>query len=393
MTDISSQFPIRSTQSVYFDAAATAQKPRAVIDSIQDILENKYASIQRGVYQSSQDLTQRYENVRDIVREFCQVPDMYHVVCTHGTTESFNMLQQILPLPKNPATKNVILLSELEHHANSVGWIEFAKENGYTIRYLPLKDYAIDEDALPEYLTADVAVVSISHMSNVFGSMCDVQQICECARRVNAISIIDGAQSISHTPISIHDMQPDFFLFSGHKVGGLTGCGVLIGKKKILEESSVYQKGGQMIQSVTHNSVSYAPLPQRLEAGTTPFVEFISLGEALTFMKQNAKEIYENQSSVFTYLLDRLKSYEDIQLFLSKNQKGILSFVHQKLSHYDIAMFLAEQNICVRAGHHCCMPLMEYLHIPGTVRISIGMHNTKEDVDALCAALDKIRLL
>ncbi len=390
--NIIAEYPFTKQSIVYLDSAATAQKPQHVIDTITTFLTQKNATVHRSIYPLSITATKEFENVRNKIKSFLNISDEYEVICTSGTTQSLNLLAESIQI--TDSTKNEIVLTELEHHANLVCWIELAKKRDWKIKYIPIlkvgTQIELDMDKAKELITEKTAIVSITQLSNVVGSVVDVKQICKFANSVNAISIVDGAQSVTHMPISITDIHPDFFVFSGHKIGALTGCGSLIGKRESLLKLKPYQKGGNMISSVTKDSVTYNNLPYMFEAGTPPIIEFISLGSAVDFYMEHKNEIFDNQSELTSFCLMELQKIPGLSVYTCQNQKGIISFIHKTHSIYDIATLLGEKKICIRAGHHCCMPLMNELGISGTARVSIGAHVTKEDVITFIEELQNI---
>ncbi len=393
-TSLKNEYPFftHNPSCIYLDTAATSQKPRVVIQKVQDILEQKNASVHRGVYPLSQQMTTEFEQTRDCIKSFLDVPQSHEILFTNGATHAFNFLaNSLLELLQHNPHKNEIVLSELEHHANIVPWQEFSKKYGFTITYIPLsEDNTISVETAKKYITQKTAIVSVTHLSNVLGSVIDVKSIVAHAQKHSAITIIDGSQSISHIPVSLLEIQSDFYVCSGHKLGALTGCGFIVSKRDILQKIKPFLFGGHMIKTVGKESYTLNDIPYCFEAGTPPIVECISLSQAIRFLQENMNLIFQNESAVLEHTLTSLQAIPDLVVYTTNNQAGIVSFRHKHISSYDIATLLGEKNICVRCGHHCCMPLMKALAVVGTIRVSIGAYTTKKDIDVFVSELQHI---
>ena len=385
------QFPIFENQKniVYLDSAATTQKPKGVIERINNFYKNENSNIHRGLYKLSENATKEYENSRKIIAKFINA-NPNEIIFTKGTTESINLLaytiQEILPKDKNE-----IVLTELEHHSNIVPWQQLEKAFGYKIKIIPIKkDLTLDYNTAKKIINEKTAIVSISLVSNALGTINNVKEIIKLAKKYNAITIIDAAQAIPHLKIDVKNLGCDFLAFSGHKVYGPMGIGVLYGKYNLLEKLSPFNFGGDMIKSVSFKGSKFLEPPQKFEAGTQNIPSAISLGEAINFInKLGINNIIKHEKNLLNYTYKNLKTIKGITIYNSKNSQSIISFNLKGIHCHDVAQILGDENICIRAGHHCAMPLMAKLGVNGTCRISLGIYNTKQDIDKLIIALKK----
>lgn len=385
-------FPIfqKHKNLVYLDSASTSQKPKQVIDRIKKFYEYENANIHRGVYELSIQATKEYENARQIIAEFINA-DKDEIIFTSGTTDGINKLSRVLPLLfKN---KDEIVLTEMEHHSNLVPWQEASKRFEMKLRFIPIKkNLEIDYEVAEKIINKNTAIVSITHISNALGTINNIDKIISYAKNVGAIVIIDAAQSISRKKIDVKKLNCDFLVFSGHKIYSSLGIGVIYGKKSLLEKIQPFNFGGDMINKVELKSTNFAEPPRKFEGGTQNISGAISLGESIKFInKIGIKKIEKYEKELTNHTLKKLCEINNIKIYLPKNHSSIISFNIKNIHSHDVASILNDYNICIRAGHHCCMPLMNKLNIYGTCRISLAIYNTKEDIDKLIKGLNKVQ--
>lgn len=383
-------FPLLSSNVIYLDSAATTQKPQVVIDAVKSYYETANANIHRGLYDLSIESTRRYDAARATIATFLNAQPK-EIIFTSGTTAGLNLLASVLPAIIDG--RNEIVLTELEHHANIIPWQELAKRNGMKIKYIRLTpELEIDYEHAHEIITENTAIVSFAHISNALGTIIDAKRLIHMAKQVGALSIIDAAQSIAHIHTDVKDLDCDFLVFSGHKAYGPTGIGVLYAKHDHLQRMPPYQFGGDMIKTVTFETATYADAPEKFEAGTPNIAGAIGLATALTFISKTGwDQIVEHDAKLMKILRERLDSNPDIKIYSPSSSTNILSFSIDKIHPHDVASILSERNVCVRAGHHCAMPLMHKLGVPGLCRVSIGIYNTPEDIDKLAEALERTK--
>jgi cysteine desulfurase/selenocysteine lyase len=383
---IKKDFPILKNV-VYLDNAATTQKPKAVIKRITDYYEKENANIHRGVYKLSQNATKAYEDAHKTVANFINATQE-EIIFTSGTTESLNLLAY--SLQKNISKGDEILLTELEHHSNLVPWQQLAKRTGAILKFIPIKkDFTLDYKEAEKLITEKTKILSVVHVSNATGTVNDVEKLCSLAKKQDAITIIDGAQSAPHMKIDVKKLDCDFFAFSGHKLLGPTGIGVLFGKKELLEKMEPFNFGGDMIRSVTPEKATWNDLPWKFEAGTPNIVGGIALATAIEYLnKIGLDNIEAYEQELRAYALEKMKGL-NLTLFIPKEGAGIISFNLNKVHAHDVASILDDDTVCIRGGHHCVMPLMTKLGIAGTSRASFYFYNTTEDIDTFVAGLHK----
>ena len=387
-------FPIfkNSKNLIYLDNASTTQKPRQVIKSIVDSYETTNANIHRGIYDLSQKATRKYDDARALIAKFISASHE-EIIFTRSTTESLNFLSYVLD-SIIPEGKNEILLTEMEHHSNLVPWQQLARRKNMKLKFIKMKsDFTLDLQDAKNKITYKTAIVSITHVSNSLGTINPVKEIFEMAKRKNSMTILDAAQSAGHMKIDVKKIGCDFLAFSGHKVYGPTGIGVLYGKKDVLKIIPPFQFGGDMIKAVTFNGAEWNTIPERFEAGTQNIEGAIALGEAIRYVENiGLKKIEKHERELLAYALEEMKKVEGINVYNPgiKNSSGIISFNIKGVHSHDVISLLDDCEIAARGGHHCTMPLMKILGIPGTARVSFGIYNTKKDVDALVLALKKI---
>ena len=384
-------FPIfqKNKNLIYLDSAATTQKPKVVIDAINQFYKEFNANINRGLYDLSIKSTEAYESSREKIANFINA-DKNEIIFTSGTTDSLNKLSRALPKLFNK--KNEIVLTEMEHHSNLVPWQETAKESKMKLKFIPLKNMELDYEIAEKIINEKTAIVSLTHLSNSLGTINNIEKIIELAKKHGAIVIIDAAQSITHKKIDVKKLNADFLVFSGHKMFASTGIGIIYGKKQILEKLPAFQFGGDMIKEVSLEESSYELPPKKFEAGTPNIAGAISLGKAIDYINNigiNKIEKYENELT--TYTIKELKKIPKIIIYESENQGPIISFNLDNIHPHDIASILSYENIAIRAGHHCCMPLMKKLEVQGTCRISLSIYNNKEDIDKLIQGIKKVK--
>jgi cysteine desulfurase/selenocysteine lyase len=390
---IRADFPIldrqvRGRRLAYLDSAATAQKPLVVVDAIRDFYLTSNANIARSVHQLGEEATAAYERTREVVRRFVNAESADEVVFTAGTTASLNLVAQAWGAATLQAGDEIIL-TLMEHHSNIVPWQMVA-----VLRVVPLTpDGALDMDAYRGLLTSRTRIVALSHVSNVLGTVNPVAEMTDLAHRAGAVVVVDGAQAVPHIPVDVRGLDCDFYAFSGHKLYGPTGIGVLYGRKKLLDRMPPWQGGGGMIETVTFDATTWAPPPTRYEAGTPPIAEAVGLMAAIGYLQQIGFEaIREHEEGLLAYATDRLAEIPGLRLFGTAPGKiGVLSFVLGEIHPHDLGTILDANGVSVRAGHHCCQPLMKHLKLPATVRASLGIYSTREDVDQLVAGLEEAR--
>lgn len=375
----------------YLDTAATAQKPRAVIDAMARALGEDYATVHRGVYARSAEMTLAYEAARRKVADFIGGTED-EVIFTRGATEAINLVAQTWGRA-NLKAGDRILLSQLEHHSNIVPWQMVAAETGAQIDVCPLTDdHRIDLDAAEAMLTEAHKLVAFAHVSNVVGSVLDAPRAAALAHKVGAKLLLDGCQSAPHMGVDVAALACDFYVFSAHKLYGPTGIGALWAKSEILAEMPPWQGGGAMIDRVTFERTTYASGPQRFEAGTPAITEAIALAAAVDYVSAIGPDrIHAHEQALVARLRRELGAMNDVRLFGPDDSAGIVSFAIDDIHPHDLGTILDEANVAIRAGHHCAQPLMDFLGVPATARASFGLYSTEADIDALMAGIARTR--
>ena len=393
-------FPILSRevygrQLVYLDNAATTQKPLCVLDAMREEYLNANANVHRGVHYLSQRATDLHEAAREKVRAFLNARKTEEIVFTRGTTEAINLVADTFCLSQMQAGDEV-LVTEMEHHSNIVPWQLQAERRGIVVRHLPITDDGLlCCDTVAGSLTEKTKLLSITHMSNVLGTVNPVKDIIRMAHERGIPVLVDGAQSTPHMKIDVQDMDCDFFAFSGHKMYGPTGIGVLYGKEEWLDRLPPYQGGGEMIDRVTWEKTTFERLPFKFEAGTPDYVATHGLATAIDYLESLGFEAIETHEKELTrYALDQLSTIDGIRLFgptnLKSDRGAVVSFLVGDIHHLDMGTLLDRLGIAVRTGHHCAQPLMDRLGVAGTVRASFALYNTKEEIDALVAGIRRV---
>ncbi len=375
----------------YLDSGATAQKPQVVIDAATHAMGRDYATVHRGVYARSANMTLAYEEARRKVAAFiggCED----EIVFTRGATEAINLVAQTWGLA-NLKQGDRILLSVLEHHSNIVPWQLLAERTGVAIDVCPLTaDGRIDLDAAEAMLTGAHKLVALAHVSNVLGSVLDAPRAAQLAQGVGAKLLLDGCQAVPRLPVDVAALGCDFYVFSAHKLYGPTGIGALWAKAAILADMPPWQGGGAMIDRVTFARTTYAPAPQRFEAGTPAIVEAIALGAAVDYVSAiGVPAIHAHETALVTELRDALRSRNDVTLFGPEDSAGIVSFALDGVHPHDLGTILDEEGVAIRAGHHCAQPLMDHLGVPATARASFGLYSNSSDIAALLRGIERTR--
>lgn len=394
---IRSQFPILHQQVngkplIYFDNAATNQKPKQVIDALARYYENDNANIHRGIHTLAERATKAYEATRQAMQAFVHAKHEEEIIFTRGVTESINLVASSYGRAFLQAGDEVII-SGLEHHSNIVPWQLICEERKAILKVIPVTEIGeLDLDAYKKLLSAKTKVVAVNHASNSLGSINPVKKIIELAHQVGAVVLIDGAQAAAHLPIDVQELDCDFYCISSHKMYGPTGTGILYGKKDLLEKMPPYMGGGEMIKEVTFAKTTYNDLPYKFEAGTPNIGDVIALNEAVNFIHALGKEnIAAYEHELLVYAAARLSSIQGVRLIgTAKEKVSVQSFVIDGIHHFDIGQMLDARGIAVRTGHHCTQPLMDRLGIEGTVRASFSVYNTKAEIDQLAEGVARI---
>ena len=393
--DIRSQFPILTQKIngrdlIYFDNAATSQKPSVVIDKIKNYYEKENANIHRGVHSLSQEATTAYEQARHKISSYLNAKSDSEIIFTKGTTDGINLIASSFGELLNP--EDEIIISAMEHHSNIVPWQLLESRKKIKIKVVPIhKTGEIDLEAFENLLNEKTKLVSITHISNSLGIINPIKEIIRKSHVVGAKVLIDGAQSVQHEKIDLQELNCDFFVFSGHKVYGPTGVGVLYGKSELLNIMPPYQGGGDMIEKVSFEKTTFNVLPFKFEAGTPNIVGGIALGTAFDFIDSlNFEQCQVHELELLRYAEAKLNAIPTIKIFgTSKNKTSVISFNVGDIHPFDIGTLLDKQGVAVRTGHHCTQPIMDFYQIPGTIRVSFGIYNTKDEIDLFVAALNK----
>ena len=382
---------VKGKPLVYFDNAATTQKPQAVIDALVDYYSNYNANIHRGIHTLAEEATAAFEATRDTAQQFINAESREQIIFTSGTTEGINLVAQTWGR-QNIKAGDEIIISNMEHHSNIVPWYILAQEKGAVLRVIPINERGeLMMDEFEKLLCEKTKLVSIVHVSNALGTINPVKTIIEKAHAVGAVVLVDGAQSSVHLDIDVQDLDCDFFVLSSHKIYGPTGVGVLYGKKNLLESMPPYQGGGEMIKEVYFDNITYADLPYKFEAGTPNIADTVAFKAALDFTKAVGKDnIRQHENELLRYATQQLEQINGLRIIgKAKDKISVISFVVDKVHPQDLGILLDNGGIAVRTGHHCAQPLMDCYRIPGTTRASFAMYNTKEEIDALIAGLQK----
>ncbi len=378
---------------VYLDSAASAQQPESVIEAISSYQRNDHANVHRGVHTLSHRATELYEGARDKLREFINAESRSEIVLTSGTTESINLVAQSFCRP-NLKPGDQILISWLEHHSNIVPWQLVCEQTGAQLLVAPINDRGeIELDRLQALLSARVKMLAVGHVSNALGTINPLRQIIAKAKTFDIPVLIDGAQGVPHMTVDVQALGCDFYAFSGHKMFGPTGTGVLWGKEKLLEDMPPYKGGGDMILEVSFENTVFNELPYKFEAGTPNISGVIGFGAAVDYLRSVGMDaIYEHELQLHDYMVTQLQNVNGIRLIgTAANKASVQSFMLDDIHPHDLGTLLDHQGVAIRTGHHCAMPVMQRFGLPGTARASLGLYNNADDVDRLVAALQKAK--
>lgn len=378
---------------VYLDNAATTQKPQQVLDVLADYYQKDNANVHRGVHTLSERATVRYEAARQKVADFIQAKSSKEILFTRGTTTSLNWVAQFAREILQPDQE--VIISVQEHHSNIIPWQQACQQTGAKLRYVPLKDGELDVASLKSMLSEKTKLVSLAHVSNVLGSVAPIGEIAELVHAVGAYLVVDGAQSVPHMTVNVQELDVDFFAFSGHKMLGPTGIGVLYGKEELLNLMSPIEFGGEMIDFVYEQSATWKELPWKFEAGTPNIAGAIGLGAAIDYLTEIGMDaIQAHEAELVDYVFPKLQAIPGLTIYGSQDlskRTGVIAFNLDDLHPHDVATALDYEGVAVRAGHHCAQPLLRYLQVPATVRASFYIYNTKDDCDKLVEALIKTK--
>jgi cysteine desulfurase/selenocysteine lyase len=392
-TDIKADFPIfNSSDLIYLDNASTTQKPSKVLKEIDSFYKETNANVHRAIYSIGNEATRRFESAREKVAKFINAPSSKEIVFTSGATESINLLARSLVSNLEPGDE--ILLSAMEHHSNIVPWQMMAENFKVKIKYLPINKIGeLDLNNSEQYFTSRTKIVSITHISNVLGTINPIEDLAKMAHKVGALFISDGAQGVPHMQVDVAKLGCDFYAFSGHKMLGPTGIGVLWGKTKLLEELDPFMGGGEMIETVSFEESTWNEIPYKFEAGTPNIAQAVGLGAAVDYLDSiGMKNIQEHEKKLTDYAFDKIKDIEGIRIHgSSKKKSGVISFNIKDIHPQDLAQFLDQDNIAIRVGHHCAQPLLSLLNETSTARISFYIYNSEEDIDKFCDSMIKIK--
>jgi len=392
-------FPILDQQVhgnplIYFDSAASSQRPRKVVDAIVNYYEHDHANVHRGIHELSNRATAAYENARDRTAKFINAPNVDEIIFTRGTTESINLIAASWG-GANLKPGDQILLTEMEHHSNMIPWRLIAEKTGAEVVYLPVigDEGLLDLGRLDEFLTERVKLFSMVHISNSMGTINPVKELCARARAMGIVTVVDGAQSAGHCVVDVQDIGCDFYAFSGHKICGPTGIGALWGRLDLLSEMPPYHGGGEMIEDVSYDSVRYKQPPHRFEAGTPNMAGAIGLATAMDYLDAIGRnEIFKHDQELAEYTYARLVEFKGIRLFGPKtNRAGLVSFALGDVHAHDLVTLADQKGVALRGGHHCTQPLMKKLGVSSTTRASYYFYNTKAEVDRFVEILHGIQ--
>ncbi|MBA2877353.1 cysteine desulfurase/selenocysteine lyase [Anoxybacillus kamchatkensis] len=390
-------FPILDQQVngkplVYLDSAATSQKPLPVIEAIDNYYRQYNSNVHRGVHTLGTKATDAYEGAREKVRRFIGAASTEEIIFTRGTTTAINLVAASYGRA-NVGEGDEIVITYMEHHSNIIPWQQVAKQTGATLKYIPLQpDGTIRLEDVEQAVTPNTKIVAVMHVSNVLGTINPVKEIAQIAHKHGAVVVVDGAQSTPHMKVNVQDIDCDFYAFSGHKMCGPTGIGVLYGKKRLLEQMEPVEFGGEMIDFVGLYESTWKELPWKFEGGTPIIAGAIGLGAAIDFLEEiGLDNIAAHEHKLAQYALEQLATIEGLTIYGPKERAGLVTFNIEDVHPHDVATVLDAEGIAVRAGHHCAQPLMKWLNVTATARASFYLYNTEEEIDALVSALKKTK--
>lgn len=395
--EIKDQFPILKQHVnghplVYLDSSATSQKPIAVIEALETYYKNFNSNVHRGVHTLGTKATDAYEGARERVKNFINAKETAEIIFTKGTTASLNLVAQCY-VREFLVEGDEILITQMEHHSNLIPWQQAAKKTGAILKYIPLSlDGTINLNDVAESITANTKFVSITHVSNVLGTINPIKEIAKLVHQHGAVICVDAAQSAPHLKIDVQELDCDFLAISGHKMAGPTGIGVLYGKRKLLDMMTPYEYGGEMIDFVGLYESTWKELPWKFEGGTPIIAGAIGLAAAIDFLNQiGLDKIRQHEEKLVNYALEQLTAIEGIPIYGPKERSGLITFNVNNIHPHDLATILDSEGIAIRAGHHCCQPLMKWLNVSATARASFYLYNSEDDVDLLVNGINKAK--
>lgn len=389
------QQKIHGKPLAYLDSGATSQKPQQVITALQEYYQNANANTHRAVYELSERATRLYEQTRTQLKEFINAKHAHEIIFVRGTTEGINLVAQSYGRSTFKAGDEIII-STMEHHSNIVPWQILSEQCGVILRVIPISDAGeLDLDAYRDLFSSRTKMVAVTHASNVLGTINPIQEMTKIAHDFNVPVLVDGAQAFPHMAVDVQALDCDFYVFSSHKAYGPTGIGVLYGKTALLENMPPYQGGGAMIETVSFTKTTYNKLPYKFEAGTPNIADVIGFGAAINYIRTiGMDDIVAAEKALLQYATQKLTEIPDLKIIgTAKEKLGVISFVLGDIHPHDIGTILDHEGVAVRAGHHCAMPLIERFKVPATVRVSFGLYNTREDIDALIKGLHQVKRL
>jgi cysteine desulfurase/selenocysteine lyase len=389
------QLQVHGKPLIYLDNAATSQKPQVVIDRLSEYYQQQNANVHRGVHFLSQTATDHYEGTRKKVQALLNAEHEHEIIYTRGTTEGINLVANSFG-DKYVKEGDEIIISEMEHHSNIVPWQMLCERKAAQLKVIPMDDSGtLDMEAYEKLLTERTRLVSVVHISNSLGTINPVKKIIELAHERGAAVLVDGAQATPHGPVDVRDLDADFYVFSGHKVFGPTGIGILYGKEKWLEAMPPYMGGGDMIELVRFDKTTYSGLPHKFEAGTPNIADTIALGTALDYLQGlGYEEIARQEDELLAYGTEVLSQVEGLKIIgTAENKASVISFLMDGIHPYDAGTILDKLGIAIRTGHHCTQPVMQHYKIPGTMRASFAFYNTREEIDSLKEGLEQVKMM
>ena len=398
--NIRAQFPalhqeVNGRPLVYFDNGATSQKPQMVIDAITHYYSKENSNIHRGVHFLSQQATDKYEAAREATRRFINAGSIEEIIITRGTTEAINLVSSCLARSLFK-TGDEIIISAIEHHSNIVPWQMACEQSGATLKVIPVLDSGeLDMDAYRDLLNEKTKLVAVNHISNALGTINPIEEMIPLAHAKGALVLIDGAQAVPHAKVDVQALNADFYCFSAHKMYGPTSVGILYGKKDLLEKMPPYHGGGEMIKEVKFEGSTYNDLPFKFEGGTPNIAGGIGLEAAIRFMEElGVENIAQQEADLLAYATEKLKAIGGIRFIgEAKNKAGLVSFIMEGIHPYDAGSTLDKLGVAIRTGHHCAQPVMDRFGVPGTMRASFAVYNTKEEIDVFIAGVERVKLM
>ena len=396
--EIRSQFPIFSKKVngkplIYLDSSNSAQKPISVLKSLDNFYKNEFSNVGRSIHSLAVSATNKFEQTRISVKNFINADSKDEIIFTKNATESINLVATTFG-QQNIKKGDEILITELEHHSNYVPWHYLRESKGAIIKFAPVnEDGDIDLKEFENLISSKTKIIAITHLSNVTGAVVPIKEIVEIANKKNIPVLVDGCQSAPHIKIDVKDLNCDFYAISCHKVYGPTGVGILYAKKKWLEKLPPFMGGGGMINEVNKDIITYAPIPEKYEAGTMPTAEIVAFNESIKFMQSiGIDNIEKHEQEITNYALENLKKINSVKIIGNPKKKaGVISFTIKGIHPHDISTIVDEEGVAIRAGHHCCQILHKKLNLAATARVSIGVYNNKEDIDVLCKAINNCK--